>query len=439
MKEGAPADGPAAKRHMMSANQKRVVMLVKNSFEYDARVEREARTLVSGGWEVTIVALHDGCKLSRDEVRSGFRVHRVSRIYGSLARIGPASTVVASPQVASHEPVWRRLASQLARLVMPVARIVNDKVVNKRMIRAAERENPAFVHAHDLNTLAPAVGLTRRHDVRVIYDSHELNTQRAQDGCVARWYAWLQEKWLIGSANAVITSSNMYADYLEERYSIGRPTVLRNIPEIATPVVRMDLRRFLGIDSYRRILIYQGSVQRGRGIGVAISALGDAPGWDLVVVGYGAGYTAYQRQARKESLGKRVHFVGPVPHEDLLGWTAGADVGLCLIEDMGLSYRWSLPNKLFEYVAAGLPVICSDFGEMGKFVREKRVGELCSPAESTTVGAALNRLMDPQHLAEVRMRAEEVGREHQWETEGQVLLDIYDALANGDGHSLRHR
>jgi len=106
---------------------------------------------------------------------------------------------------------------------------------------------------------------------------------------------------------------------------------------------------------------------------------------------------------RRRGLGDRVRFFGPIPNDELLYYTASADVGLCVIRGQSLSYRWSMPNKLFEYMMAGIPVVASDFEEMGRVVREEGVGTVCNPDDPQSIAAAVRAIIDDP-AADARFR-----------------------------------
>lgn len=406
----------------------RVAMLVKNTFEFDARVEREARALAHEGWDVVVVALHDGANLPLGEERGSIKVTRVPRLYGRFARLGPASTV--APSATQESTGWGGAASallrgirRLARLAAPVLRWANTAVVDQRMAVAAARHNPDVVHAHDLNTLGVAARLARHLGVRVVYDSHELHTHRAGDPWHTRIANRLRERRLIHAADRVITSTAAYADHMAHRYRIPPPTVIRNVPETATPNAPLDLHGKLGLDGSRRLMLYEGSVQPHRGLEQAIGALTLLPEWDLVVIGYGPHRPSLERAATRHGVRGRVHFTGAVDHSELLRWTAGADVGLCLIQDAGLSYRWSLPNKLFEYLHAGIPVVASEFGEMGQLVQRTGIGATADPANSTAIAEAVRQAAaTPQELLD------KSAADYTWAKEALGLVDVYSAL-----------
>jgi glycosyltransferase involved in cell wall biosynthesis len=121
-----------------------------------------------------------------------------------------------------------------------------------------------------------------------------------------------------------------------------------------------------------------------------------------------------------------------VPTEDVVRWAAGADVGLALIQNVSLSYFLSLPNKLFEYVAAGLPVVASDFPELRGVVEGRARGAVCAPDDPDAIARAIAwTLDDPDRHERLRAAARIAAAELTWDTESRVLVELVDRLARG--------
>ncbi len=115
-----------------------------------------------------------------------------------------------------------------------------------------------------------------------------------------------------------------------------------------------------------------------------------------------------------------------MPHDELLAFTASADVGLCNIVNSSVSYHTSLPNKLFEYIMAGVPVIGSDSPEIGRVVTETGTGEVCDPDDGAAIAAAARRILaDPTRY---RSGLEAARRQYHWEVEERKLLGLYEEL-----------
>jgi glycosyltransferase involved in cell wall biosynthesis len=407
----------------------RVAMLVKNSFEYDARVRKEATSLIADGWRVTVVALQVPEVTSlRETTADHIDVIRVPRLYGRFAGLaGPSTT---TPGTQSKPPLARALSRPAVRMAGPALRASNDVVVARRMIAAAVSTDPDVVHSHDLNTLGPGLVVARRSSAKLVYDAHELHRARSGMTPRQRRRALELEQRLMPAADLVVTATETWADLLAADLAGLRPLVVRNVPErSATESTTADLKARLGIDTSTPVLVYQGSIQRGRGIEVTIEALRALPECHLAIIGYGSHRPVLEALADELGVCARVHFTGPIPNTELIAWTRSCEVGTCLIEDTSLSYRTSLPNKLFEYMHAGVPVVASDFQEMGAIVRRTRSGEVCDPADAASVANAIEMVLaDRDRYAAAARRA---ASDFVWEHEVVPLVEAYRDLAAG--------
>jgi glycosyltransferase involved in cell wall biosynthesis len=479
----------------------KVCMFVKNSFEYDARVTKEAKSLVGDGHEVTVVAIHvPGVTAQRETTPDGIRVVRVSRLsFGMRAvakahagfvtrveerrsrltgedldrdrvdrssRVLPLSTatpgenpgrppvprsgMTEAPATGRLTRLWGvassvalRSVAGMVRLILVTTRaslqrplrVIRATVLDRRFVAAGLATGAAVWHSHDLNTLDVGCRCKRkRPGTRLVYDSHELATQRSRMGDRERRRASREERRGLACVDEAIWSSASYARHAVEEHGIPFPSILRNVPELIEVKVGWDLHERLAIPADQRILLYQGSIQEHRGIEENIEAVTMLDRCVLVVIGYGHHRPALEEMVRNRGLTELVRFFGPIPNDELLYYTATADVGLCVIQGESLSYRWSLPNKLFEYLMAGIPVVASDYEEMGRVVREEGVGAVCDPADPASIAAAVSEIIDhPEAEARCRAAAREAGRKYHWGEEAKVLLALYNRLAPDKG------
>jgi glycosyltransferase involved in cell wall biosynthesis len=141
--------------------------------------------------------------------------------------------------------------------------------------------------------------------------------------------------------------------------------------------------------------------------------------------------------ARREGVAERVEFAGAVPPQELLGAISTASVGLALIQPVCLSYRMSLPNKLFEYVAAGVPVLGSDLPAIGSLVREHEIGLVAQPDQVADVASKLSEMLEPRRNAALRQATREAAKRLNWDRESRLLVDAYVEAATAAGQRPR--
>ena len=471
----------------------KVCMFVKNSFEYDARVTKEARTLIEAGHDVTVVAIHvPGVTAEQETTQDGIHVRRVSRVHFGLATLNKVAGRYAGSIETRHakltgEPVdvakqaqlsavvpastatpganrgatssstatqtekaslatktWAAITTPILRGFAHSARFgfravkavlgrqglaLKTWAINKRMIAIGLEIDPDVFHSHDLNTLYIGWQCAEATGAKLVYDSHELATERNRmDNKWRKWAMWNERRGL-PKADALITASPAWIPFLIERYgSVPALAIeLINVPEYHEHVPVWDLRGELNIPAGVPILLYQGSIQENRGIEQALEATLQLDDAVLVVVGYGYHRPTLEAQVAKRNIGDRVKFFGPIPNHELLFWTAAADIGMANIINSSISYHTSLPNKLFEYIMAGVPVIGSDSPEIGRIVKETGVGVACDPADPDAIAeAARGILADKQRFVDATKVA---ASQYNWTVESQKLIKLYETLS----------
>jgi glycosyltransferase involved in cell wall biosynthesis len=227
----------------------------------------------------------------------------------------------------------------------------------------------------------------------------------------------------VRAADQVITTSPGYARALAARYRIPEPPLVRNIPE------RVAAEAAVAADA-EPVIVYVGGLMRGRGLEQMIDALVWLPSVRLRAIGPGAaGYrAALVARAVERGVGDRFELVDAVPPDEVQAMLADAAIGLCLIQPVCRSYELSLPNKLFEYVAAGLPVLASDLEVIAAVVREHGLGEVVPAANPSAIAAGVRRLLDPAVHATAVAAAQRFAAATTWRCEADVLAAVYAAL-----------
>jgi len=417
---GTKSPVPAAR----ADEPRRALILVSNTVTHDSRVLREAASLRDLGFDVLIAGL-----VSPDEQRTeldvnGFAVVRLTPLESTRRLLRRRES---EPATAPHEtptasaPGTGRSGKRFSAL----RRLVVTSMYYTQGVALVRRTSPAIVHANDYDTMWIGIAAKLLRHSRLVYDSHELWPDRGRP----EWRAWLVAcEWLfVRVADATITVSPGCAGVMAARYRVPPPVVVRNVPErMANPPIPAEGLR----GGEPPLAIYVGGLAPERGIEQTIQALALVPELRLRFVGYGS--EAYRAQldacAATAGVADRIEYRLPVEPAAVATTIASADMGISLIEPTCLSYRMSLPNKLFEYVAAGLPIVGSDLPVIGALIRDEGLGEVAPSNDIAAVAAAMRRLTDPSRNAEVRDRVRSFGERVNWEQERHVLEGIYESL-----------
>lgn len=319
-----------------------IILAVTNDLLTDQRVDRSCKALLEAGYAVTLV----GRRLpeSRDmDVRS-YKTHRMRLLFRSSALF---------------------YAEYNLRLFL------------RLMLSRAD----AF-YANDTDTLLACCLAAKLRGKRLFFDAHELFPEVPElvgKPHIQRVWRWV-EKTCLKHVDVAFTVCQSVADEYRKRYGIEM-NVLRNLPE-----------RNLSAAKYRQTaentILYQGAVNVGRGVRELIDAMQFLPSCQLLVAGDGDIKAELQTYVSKQPWVDRVRFLGRVAPAQLRELTVKADLGVCLLEDMGLNYHYSLPNRIADFAQAGVPILATDFVEIRRVIKRYGTGQLTEPCPKIKSGEA---------------------------------------------------
>lgn len=280
-------------------------------------------------------------------------------------------------------------------------------------------KRPALLISNDLDTLPANYIASRIRKLPLIYDSHELFTQVPElihrKTVQSVWKGI--ESWLLPKLSYAVTVNYSIATIYRRLYGT-RFRVVRNVPE------KLDFTPRKDRDVKKQTIIYQGSLNVGRGLELMIDAMQYLEDASLLVVGSGDMEEELMKRAGQKNLGGRIEFRGRIMPEELLPLTLSADLGISLEEDLGLNYRYALPNKLFDYIQCRVPVLCSALPEMSRIVDSYGIG-ISSKERDPEKLAAIVRYMLKERSGGAWMEAlERAALELCWENESSIYLEL---------------
>jgi glycosyltransferase involved in cell wall biosynthesis len=288
---------------------------------------------------------------------------------------------------------------------------------------------PDLVQSCDLEGLVGAATVARRRRVPHLHDCHELFLERVQFTRLERTVLAQVERRTIRTPSLVTVVNASIGGELRRRYGVATITV-RNCADKPDHVEPKDVRELAALAPHTPVVLYQGGLLRGRGLTEVVRSAAYYPsGVALVLLGYGTLRDELEALARAEGLSDRVRFVDAVPPDDLLSFTASATVGVVPYQPVSLNNRLALPNKIFEYLAVGLPVVVSDIPELRAIVAASGCGELYDSFDPASLGAAVRRLLEPERRSAAGQAARAYGQANTWRRERSILEDVYRRLS----------
>ncbi len=284
-------------------------------------------------------------------------------------------------------------------------------------------------HSNDLDTLLAnrLASLIRRKPL--VYDTHELFTEvpeLIQRPAVRK--IWLRiERWIFPRLKYVFTVNQSIAEIYSEKY--GKDVkVLRNVPPLSLEYEQADRKAF-GLDEKKKIIILQGAgINIDRGAEELLEAMKLTEGIQLVIAGSGDVINMLKHESESSQLQGKVIFFDKMPHAELMKLTRCADCGLSLDKDTNLNYRYSLPNKLFDYIHVGIPVLVSRLPEIEKIVIQYGIGIFIESHEPQEIANRIYEILwnfPEGHWTTALKRA---SKELCWDNEKQQLISIYEQI-----------
>jgi glycosyltransferase involved in cell wall biosynthesis len=366
----------------------RIAVLVSNDLVHDQRVRKTCDVMLRKGWEPTLIGrlLPDSKPISRP-----YETHRISGMPKAGARF------------------YAHLQWELWRFL-------------KR------RTDFDAVWANDLDTLWPAWHIAQSRNLPIVYDSHEyfLGAAGLTNRTFPQW-VWRQiESRIFPKLTHVITVNEHIAQLYRQQYGVD-VKVVRNVPELLPPPEPATRAEFDLPEG--KLAILQGAfMDRDRGVLEAVAAMDLLPDVNLLLVGAGEEWEEARRRSSARSAENRIICLPKQEYSRLRQLTRLADVGLSLDKPVHENYQFSLPNKLFDYLHAGVPVVASNVPEVAKVVRAFGVGELTASVTPDAIAAAIRKVIDngAEHYS---VNISEAAEAFNWQKESMTIEAILDSIA----------
>ena len=380
----------------------KICMLVPNDFSNDPRVLKEAMTLQGNDHVIDIVAFQNK-DLPDEEVKDGINVSRIGRDQ-------------------------KKVKNSLIRKFYLV--FVHYPSLTKQFSRKCVSKKPDVVHCHDLEALIPGWLAKRRLNCKLVYDSHEFAVERNPGrGKITKLFIKTIERFLIKKCDLIITVNDSISEQLSKRYRVSNVKVVHNYPVVVETIEPFDYRhdpRFVD----RIIVIYQGRFMRGRGLEQLIDSfklLSDE--YVLILRGFDYYEEVLREKVKNDKLDEKVIFLDRIEPDEVLASAAGADIGVSPITADVLSYYYSSPQKIFEYMMSGIAVACSHYPEVQKVIDDTKCGATFDPYEPESIADAISWCGERSRLEDMKVNSRNAAvSKYNWNTEQEKLIDAYSEI-----------
>ncbi len=367
------------------------------------------------GKRVTVSVIND---LATDQ--------RVKKICGTLHNMGFDITLIGREMKNSPAMDHRPYAVKRMKLFFEKGALFYAEY-NLRLFFFLLFYKSELLVSNDLDTLLPNFLISKIKRIPLVYDSHEYFTEVPElihRPMVQKTWK-LIERSIFPRLKEVITVNDSIADLFQNDYGI-RPVVVRNIPPFKK-LTRDKTRSELGLPTDKKILIMQGAgINVHRGSEELIEAMPLVNEAVLLIIGGGDVIDFIKKRVIELNISERVIFKPRMPYDQLIQYTANADLGLTLDKDNNLNYRFSLPNKLFDYIQAGIPVMATHLPEIAKIIDTYQVGCYMPDHIPEHMANKINEVLaDQQQMDEWKNNCKFASPELNWEKEEKKVIDIY--------------
>lgn len=298
-----------------------------------------------------------------------------------------------------------------------------------RVIFFYKNKNINIINIHSVSLLPIGVLFKYIYGAKLVYDTHELETEVTGSRGIRKKLSKIMERSLIKKSDLMFVVSDSISDWYTREYNIRRPEVVLNVPKLFKQESTKHFRKKFDIDEDSVIVLYQGALMEGRGIELLLESfiLRNNDKIVIVFMGYGP---LEEKVKSASSENNNIFFHDAVPPEVVLEYTASADFGISFIENTCLSYYYCLPNKLFEYAMVGLPVIVSKMKEMEDIVNKYNMGIVVEKSNAEAINNAIDTVLKT-NLTQMKENARKCAEENSWEKQEIKMINEYKRILDG--------
>lgn len=298
-----------------------------------------------------------------------------------------------------------------------------------RLFFFLQKNKANLLVANDLDTLLPNYHFSQKRKCALVYDSHEIfcEVPELQETLLKKKIWESLEKAIVPKLTYCITVNQSIAKWFAEKYKTPFK-VVRNIPDTIS-VDRIKTRTELSLPINKKIILLQGAgINIQRGAEEAVDAMQYIDNAILLIIGGGDVICLIEKMAQQDNLKEKVFLLPKMKPEELFNYTANADIGLSLDKPTNINYRLSLPNKLFDYIQAGVPVLASPLTEIKSFIEKYNVGICIENHDAKHIADKINYMLYAPDYSTWKANTKIAAEQNNWEQEKQVWVDLISEI-----------
>lgn len=348
-------------------------------------------------------------------------------LFNQIFLIGLSTKNITFNQWSIDEKVSVRLVGQRFSNLSILGKILSIASYYIETYRLVKENDVGCINAHSLSVLPFSVFLARKMGAKLIYDTHELETETNSVSGLRKILTKLTESIFIKYVDHIFVVGEEISEWYASKYKIEKPTVILNSPNLTVVSKTNYFRSKFNLKNEQIICLYLGSLSEGRGISNICKSFMNFSDDNIVIVFMGTGdLKDYVLDCHKQC--SRIFYHDPVPTTEVVKFSSSADVGISLVENTCLSHFYSMPNKVFEYLFSFLPVVVSNMKETASFVKRYSVGEVLDDDSHISLRSAILKIADKDFD---RSGILKVVTETCWERQEEKMLLIYKDLLTG--------
>ncbi|MFW5851137.1 MAG: glycosyltransferase [Bacteroidota bacterium] len=368
----------------MLNKKQRIILCVSNDLVTDNRVHKICTSLYNNGFEVTLTGRKTAQSKSVPE--TPYKTKRMKLLW-------------------THGPLFYA-------------------TLNIRLFIYLLFSQADIFTANDLDTLLGVYCAGKIRRKKIVYDSHEYFTEVPElHNKLFQKKIWERiESFIFPKLTYCTTVCESIAEIYSEKYKVP-VQVIKNVPHIQK---KTKPKKIDGI--HKPYLIYQGAINIGRGIETMIDTMEYIDSMQLVIIGTGDIYHDIRRRIVEKKLDTKIICIGQISYNELPKYTQGATIGLSLEEDIGLNYHYALPNKIFDYIQAHIPILVSDLPEMKKIINDYTCGEIVYNRKPHKIAEQILRMCEPTLYQNYIKQSMNASQTLNWEQEEIKIVELYNRI-----------